>query len=73
MSRHSTFEFDIQVRTEEELHEMYGIDIQEDGSVYDPCEDKHFDSLAAWADYMERVNDDTASFQKMHGRYDYDE
>lgn len=42
---------DINVLTNDQLQHQYGIDIQENGSVWDPIEYKRFDSIIEWARY----------------------
>lgn len=68
---------DIQIMTPAELEQEYGIEIlADDGSVWDPCEMKQFDSLSDWACYMQEQEEAdlaTASFQKIGGRHRYDD
>lgn len=69
---------DIQTMTHAELEEKYGIEIDtDDGTVWDPCEMKQFDTLADWAAYMQEQEeadyDSSASFQKIGGRHRYDD
>ena len=67
---------DVKAMSKEELINLYGIDIEDDGRVFDSTENRYFDSLTAWAIYMaEQENDDMyGSFTKIghKGRFDDD-
>jgi hypothetical protein len=69
MNHHSVV-FDVTVKTHQELNELYGIEISEDGSVYDPYEHKHFDSLTAWAAAADE-DTDQGGFEKYGGKQTY--
>lgn len=66
---------DIQTMDKTELETLYGIEIAEDGSVYDLAEFKEFESLQAWADYMDELeNDDNySSFTKIGSKLPFDD
>lgn len=59
----------------DELYELYGVELRDDGSVYDPIEDKLFTSLTTWKQYADDQEEDDhyRSFQKIGGRYAYDD
>lgn len=69
---------DIQILTSTELEQEYGIEIDaDDGTVWDPCEMKQFDSLDEWALFMqEQEKEDVAAASSSFGggkrRYDDD-
>lgn len=66
--------FDIQTKSLEDIIDAYGIEVDDDGTVYDPCEMKEFPTLAAWAAYMDgTAKQDTCGFEKRHGKHYYDE
>jgi hypothetical protein len=45
---------DVQTMTSTELEQEYGIEIDvDDGTVWDPCEMKQFNTLDDWAAYMQ--------------------
>jgi hypothetical protein len=69
MSYHSVV-FDVTIKTHQELCELYGIEISEDGSVYDPCDHKYYDSLAAWAAAADE-DADMGGFEKSSGKQIY--
>jgi hypothetical protein len=71
---HTSVVFDIQTKTVEELEQIYDIEIGEDGSVYDPCEMREFDSLAAWAMDLEQLEKMAGhNFEKRGGRHAFDD
>lgn len=66
---------DIQCMSIEDLQEMYDIVVSEDGSVWDNCEGKEFDTLQQWGLYIEELNqeDDTEVFHKTNKRWSDDD
>ena len=71
---HTSVVFDIQTKTIEEIQDLYGIQIDDDGVVYDPCEMEEFESLTAWAAYMDvEANQDAQGFEKRGGKQYYDD
>jgi hypothetical protein len=66
--------FDAQMKTSAELEELYGIEIDGDGTVYDPCEMKEFESVTAWAAYMDQVERETSNmYEPKGGKHYYDD
>lgn len=67
MSKHSSacvsVVHDTMILTAEQLEDKYGIEIDDDGSVWDPYEGKQFDNVQKWAVYTDAQEDD----------YDYDD
>lgn len=59
----------------EELYEIYGVELNEDGTVFDTIERKKFKTLAAWMQHAEEQEreDQYGSFEKTGGRYSYDD
>lgn len=58
----------------DELYDAYGIEVYEDGTVYDPLEEMDFDTLSAWKVYIDGTEQGVASIQKFGGgRYWDDE
>jgi hypothetical protein len=66
---------DIFKLSQNELYDLFGVELQEDGSVYDPIEDKTFATLAVWKSYADdqEQDDHYGSFQKFGGKYAYDD
>lgn len=66
---------DVMTMTEAELEELYGIEISEDGSVYDLAEFKEFKTVTDWARYMDSLEDDDnySSFTKIGHKQSYDD
>ena len=48
---------DIQTLSKEELENLYGIQINEDGSVFDPVTNKSYDTIQLWAGDQEEEDD----------------
>lgn len=57
----------------DELYDAYGIELDEDGTVYDPVEDKEFTSLATWKAYADQQEQGATKFEKFGGRWGYDD
>jgi len=70
---HSKVFQDVREMTKEELQDLYGITINEDGSVSDPTEGKQFPSLNDWAAYMAELDYSYRSFEKIGGKYHFDD
>lgn len=66
---------DLQRLSEEQLLELYGIEIYDDGMVYDPAEDKWFDDLIEWAKYIDDLENEEnyGSFSKIGGKQGFDD
>lgn len=56
-----------------ELNDLYGIELDDGGTVYDPIEDKEFDTLSAWKVYTDGIEHGVASIQKFGGGRYYDD
>lgn len=63
---------DIETMTIFELSKLYGIEVNET-EIYDPIENKKFDSLNEWAIFYDEVNNDVNSFSKINRKYDWDD
>lgn len=65
----------IQTMSIEEIEQEYGIEIDEDGSVWDGCEGRSFSSLAEWALFMDECEDAAveAAMCKGNVRYGFDD
>ena len=73
MNRRS-ISFEITVRTHEELMEKYDIEINEDGTIFDPCDCIKYDNLRQWAAEMDRINEEEenrTTHARMGGKHDY--
>jgi hypothetical protein len=57
----------------DELYDAYGIEVDEDGVVYDPVDDREFQSLAAWKLYADQQDQGSARFEKTGGGRYYDD
>lgn len=66
---------DINTLSAEELTDLYGIEISNDETVWDPCEMKEFKTLEEWAAYMveQEEEDNYSSFTKIGGRGRFDD
>lgn len=53
---------DIQSMSTEELEQSYGIDIAEDGSVWDVCEMKTYETITMWATAMNELEREDAAY-----------
>jgi hypothetical protein len=66
---------DIRVLTTNEIINLYGIEIDDDGSVWDPIENWGFNDLRSWAEYYIEVNQDLDNTsrigKKQHWSDDY--
>lgn len=65
----------IKTMTLEEIEAQYGVQIDEDGSVWDPLDMREFHTVTEWALYMDEVNEQEmeASMYKGHSRYAFDD
>ena len=61
--------------SKEELSDLYGIELHDDGTIFDPVENRKFKSLAAWLDFAEEQEQDDryGSFEKTGGSRYYDD
>jgi hypothetical protein len=59
----------------EKLIDLYGIEVSEDGTVFDPTENRRFDNLQDWAECVAEQEDDSnySTFSKIGGRYAFDD
>lgn len=68
---------DIQVLSRSQLVEKYGIEFigfeDEPKTIWDPVEDKVFDTLQEWAEYYIEVNEDLDNFSKIGRHQDWDD
>lgn len=66
---------DVRTLPPQELTELYGIEISDDGSVFDPTENRRFEDVAEWAQYIASQDDDDnySSFSKIGGRHAFDD
>lgn len=65
----------IQAMSLEEIQQEYGIEIDNDGSVWDGCEGRNFGTLAEWALFMDECEDAAldAAMYKGNCRYAFDD
>lgn len=65
----------IQTMSSEEVEQYYGVEINEDGTVFDVCEGKVFDTLVEWALFMDESEDAIveAKMYKGNVRYAFDD
>lgn len=64
---------DIRNLSAAELQELYGIEIEENGQVFDIAENRTFKHLSQWAEFIIDQEDNCQSFQKMTGRHYFDD
>jgi hypothetical protein len=60
---------------QEEVERQFGIEVDEDGSVWDGCENRTFATLAEWALFMDECEDAAfdAAMCKGNTRYGFDD
>lgn len=65
----------IQTMSSEEIEQQYGIEIDKDGSVWDPLDRQSFPSVVSWAQYMDDMNNEAEAASKygIGGRYAFDD
>lgn len=56
-----------------EAETLYGIELQEDGSVFDPAFDRNFENLTAWAEFSAEYDEMEYTEDFGHGKQDYDD
>lgn len=62
---------DIQFLNSEEVENLYGIILQETGLVFDPIENKHFNSVADWALFEAEQDEMEFSEEFGHGKQEH--
>lgn len=74
MNRHPVFN-DIRRLSVEELQELYGIEIEADGKVFDPTVTKTFPTLEQWAIWLadQEQEDNYGKFTKIGGKHLFDD
>ena len=70
---HSKWHSDYERYTKEEFQELYGVEINEDGTVFDPVTNKTFPSLAEWAIAENEYESMDSSEEYGHGKQAYDD
>lgn len=65
----------IQTMSIEEVEQQFGIEVDEDGSVWDACEGRSFDTLKEWALYMDECEEQAyeATMYRGNVRYGFDD
>lgn len=66
---------DVRTLSRQELIDLYGIEIAEDGTVFDPTENQKFKSLTEWASFIDERDDENnyGSFSKIGGKQYFDD
>lgn len=64
---------DIRVLSTNELIELYGIEIEDHGSVWDPVEHMSFRNLTEWAEYYIEINEDLDDYSKIGKKQNWDD
>ena len=74
-SRQSSAAYNIRVLPLIEITEQYGIEIEEDGSIWDTVEGQRFDTLTDWAAYIDELNNDELydNFSKIGSKHEFDD
>ena len=62
---------DIENMSDDDIKRFYGIEINEDKTVYDPTYDMTFSGLVEWAEFS--VEQDNMNFEKNYYGYDFDD
>lgn len=65
----------IQTMNTEEIEQEYGVELDDDGSVWDVCEGRPFGSLAEWALFMDECESAAVEAASCKGnvRYGFDD
>ncbi len=64
---------DVQHLSHEELNRLYGIEVLDDGSVYDPTYSQHFKTLGDWVAFEAEQDEMDYSEEYGHGKQTYDD
>lgn len=66
---------DVRTLPSDELIALYGIEVSNDGSVFDPTENRKFEDIDEWAQFIAELDDDDnySSFSKIGGKYAFDD
>lgn len=64
---------DVEAMSPEDRETIYGITIEDDGTIWDSLEGKSFDSLYGWAAYTAEQEEVEDSFHKFGGKHWYDD
>lgn len=67
----STIQHDIQFLSKEEIETTYGIQINDDGTVYDSAYDKTFANIGEWIEFETEFDEMDYSDEFGHGKQDY--
>lgn len=59
--------------SKEQLYDLYEVELEDDGSVYDIVEDRTFKSVAAWNTYMQQQERGGSHIEKFGGRWGFDD
>lgn len=72
---HSQVLHDIEFMTEAQLIHEYGIEISEDGFVWDPYESREFDNVNEWGQFMADLEEEEnyATTVKVNGKWSFDD
>lgn len=62
---------DIENMSDDDIKRFYGIEINEDKTVYDPTYDMIFPGLVEWAEFS--IEQDNMNFEKNYYGYDFDD
>ena len=63
---------EVQRLSDDEIQNLYGIEIRDKGVIFDPTYDMTFTSIGEWAEF--NVEQDHVEYSEdFHGYYDYDE
>jgi len=72
--QHSRVLIDVDTLTEQQLIEIYDIEFNEDGTIYDPAMMRTFDTLISWAMAVdEEENEYSSTFIKRNGKHHFDD
>lgn len=72
---HSQVLHDVEFMTDAQLQEEYGIEIAEDGTVWDSYENQTFATINEWGQYMADLEeeDNYATTVKVNGKWSFDD
>lgn len=66
---------DIQALPQEDIVELYGIEVNEDGSIFDPMENRTFTNLLEWATFIDQqeADENYGTMVKLGGKVKFDD
>lgn len=64
---------DIEHLSQEEVEQLYGIVLEENGAIFDPTENRHFKTVGEWAEYEAEQDEMEFSEHFGHGKQTHED